>query len=368
MRFLCALLAPLVAHAGPQTVVHAGRVLDAGGAALNVQKTVTFELVNASNVVRWTEPHVVTFEDGYYAVQLGTSTSLSPALLAEPLDVVVKVDGVAVGRQALSAVPHAMAVDGLVRVSAAPSTCTQSGTLRWATDHLEVCTGSVWRAIPLATSTVSGSGGAIATSGGIVSHTFTSTSSFNVGTVAGVVEVELIGGGGGGGTGSGDWAAGGGGGGYLKATVAVAANTTYTVTVGAAGSAQTSCNNSLTAGSGGTSAFGTALFAFGGGGGGQTGETGLGGGFNAPTAQAVLVGTPGANGGSAPDTNNGYGGTNGGGAAFGTGAAGVANFTPGNHAGGYGNGGSGGPSCQGGHRGGGNGSSGLVIVRYPAGL
>jgi hypothetical protein len=357
----------MAAAAAPDTVVHAGRLLGADGAPLDGQQTVVFELVDSTNAVRWTESHTVTFEGGYYAVQLGSSTAIPRGALAEDLDVVVRIGSTTLGRQPLQAVPHALSVDGLVRVSAQPVTCTgNAGTLRWVTDHLEVCDGTSWAPIAAGSgsSSFTAAGGTITTAGGYVVHTFDSNGTFTVGAYNGTVEVELMGGGGGGGTGNGDWGAGGGGGGYVKAQVGVVANQAYNINVGGKGFGQTACNNSSTGTAGGTSTFGAALSAVGGGGGGQPGEGGSAGGYSTPGAAAVLTAGNGLAGNSQAGDFNGYGGRNGAGTIHGNGAAGVSNGNPGTHATGNGNGGAGGHSCQAPHRGGGDGSPGFVVVRY----
>jgi hypothetical protein len=243
---------PSVAWVDPSHVVHSGRALDVAGTPIEGSRAVTIELVNDADMVRWTEPHTVPFEDGFYAVTLGTNTALSPALLAEDLDVVVRIGTTALSRQPLTAVPHALAVDGLVRVSAAPTSCGgNAGMLRMVSGNREYCDGTDWRELAVRSIGIDAVGGTVTTGAGVRVHTFTSSGSFTVGPNGGTVEVEVLGGGGGGGTGSSDWGTGGGGGGYVKASVDVVASQTYTVTVGGAGAAQTSCNNALTGGNGG---------------------------------------------------------------------------------------------------------------------
>ena len=212
-----------------------------------------------------------------------------------------------------------------------------------------------------------------------VTNTYSTAGSYSIAIPSGVtaVEVTLLGAGGGGSTGNQEWAAGGGGGGYLKAIYPVSAGS-YSISVGSAGAAQTSCNNAAWAisGKGGDSTFGSLIG--GGGYGGGSVNTGFAagapnsgkGGTNTTTgAISVLKNYVGQDTSNAGGENNNYGGSNGlknieNVSTYGSGAATVPNYTPGNHATGNGNGGGGGPSCQNGHRGGGNGSPGLVIIKY----
>ncbi len=139
-----ALALPSLAMAVPNTLVHSGRLLDASGDAVTASKTVDLILYDGTNVERYREQHLVSFENGYFAVQVGSLTPLSASILSQDLVIAMEIDGSEVGREALSSVPYAMAVDGLVRVSAAPADCTAAGTLRWEVDHLEVCNGTDW--------------------------------------------------------------------------------------------------------------------------------------------------------------------------------------------------------------------------------
>lgn len=127
-------------------VTHSGRLIDPTGEPLDTTASVTFELRDPSDVVVYSEPHTVVFEDGYYAVRLGTNTPIDPAIFVSDLDVVVRVDGVALTRQPLSMAPGALSVDGLVQVSAAPTTCSSgaAGALRFAGGAMSFCNGTDW--------------------------------------------------------------------------------------------------------------------------------------------------------------------------------------------------------------------------------
>jgi len=133
------------ALAAPQTLTHSGRMLDPAGDPLNQQTTVTFKLVDADGAQRWFEDRPVIFEDGYYAVVLGTSSTLDDTLFQRDLTLVMEVAGAELGRQPFSSVPYARAVNGLVQLGA-PTLCgaDQSGTLRYVENVVEVCNGSDW--------------------------------------------------------------------------------------------------------------------------------------------------------------------------------------------------------------------------------
>lgn len=147
MRILFALLLPSLALANPM-LTHTGRVLNASGVPLNGPFDLTIELVDASDVVQFTETHSLTLQDGYYSVLLGGQSTLDPADLLVPLDVVVRNGAAPLGRQPLSASPVSLAVNGSVRVSAAPACSADSeGTLSYSAGTLMVCDGTSFEAV-----------------------------------------------------------------------------------------------------------------------------------------------------------------------------------------------------------------------------
>jgi hypothetical protein len=79
-------------------------------------------------------------------VVLGSTTPIPAGRLTSTLEVGLTVGAQELSRQELHATPHALSVDGAVRLSAAPSTCgpTTAGALRWAASELSVCTGATW--------------------------------------------------------------------------------------------------------------------------------------------------------------------------------------------------------------------------------
>ena len=211
------------------------------------------------------------------------------------------------------------------------------------------------------------SGGTVTTEGDYTVHTFTHPSSgqnFVVESGTGEVIVECLGGGGGGSSGNSQWAVGGGGGGYAYASLEVSPGT-YPVVVGQGAARQGSCGGS------GNDGGNSQVFTFTGyaGQGDYFGNPGVGGNFAIPGG-TDLGSNQGQNGDNSQGDGNGWGGHNGKRmasppfTAWGGGASGVPNFTPGNNASGYGNGGSGGHSCQNGHSGGGSGSPGIIVVKY----
>jgi hypothetical protein len=211
----------------------------------------------------------------------------------------------------------------------------------------------------------SASGGTETNDGTNNIHTYTSNGTFSVFAGSKTATIDLLGGGGGGYSGNSQWAAGGGGGGFARVTFSLTPGV-YSISRGTGGAGGTGCP--ANGASGGTSSFGTSLYAYGGGGGRDNSNVGGGGGTSLTGQVSTVYNQSGQNGqngfdGGCRGGDNGYR-VAGLGNAYGGGMPGVPNFTPGIHAGGYGNGGGGGPSCQQGHRGGGNGSGGFVIVKY----
>lgn len=126
-----------------------------------------------------------------------------------------------------------------------------------------------------ASSTAAASGGVITASGGYTIHTFSTSGTFVPNRDLNVDYLVVAGGGGGGAEAGGGGGAGGvrstvtatGGGGALESSLAVSANTSYTVSVGAGGPGKAS-NAASRGDSGSNSVFGS-VTSVGGGGGGQ---------------------------------------------------------------------------------------------------
>jgi hypothetical protein len=268
-------------------------------------------------------------------------------------------------------------------------------------------------------------GDTIMTDGTYWYHTFVSSGTFTPQKSLSCDYLVVAGGGGGGADIGGGGGAGGlrstvtatGGGGSLETPLSVAANTGYTVTIGAGGAIQTSSGSAGYSGS--NSVFSTITSTGGGGGGASTGSNALNGGSGggacgfsnggpANINKGIGTANQGYNGGTGSDTASNYGAGGGGGAGAvgvngtsttgGNGGAGVAvsisgtsvTYAGGGGAGVYGNGTIGNGQAGGGNGGknaangtsatantgsggggaaesaadGGAGGSGIVIVRY----
>lgn len=140
------------ASAAPQFVQHSGRLIDATGTPLNGALPTTFRLVDDEGGQQYAQSSTVSFQDGFYSVQLG---ALPVAALGEDLSVEITVDGQVLGTQQLASVPYALSVDGFVRVSDAPADCTGlGGTLRYSNGRLEVCDGTDYQPVMAANGVV----------------------------------------------------------------------------------------------------------------------------------------------------------------------------------------------------------------------
>ena len=229
----------------------------------------------------------------------------------------------------------------------------------------------------IVTSGVLASGGTVSAAGGYTYHTFTTDGTFTLSANPSnlPIDVIVVGGGGGGGSAASVEDGGGGGGGGGGGRVAhvqftTLANASYSIVIGAGGTAG---SNSNSGGSGGTSTFSTIITAPGGGGGGGVSSNGLSGGsgggggmFPGPvggssSAATIASGTILQNIGNAGGSGGGLGagggggalgaggnGTDGGGGAGGNGYL-VASFSYGGGGGGAGQ--AGGPAGNGGGQG-----------------
>jgi hypothetical protein len=106
------LLAATAAFAAPTQLSQQGRLLDGEGEPLEAVHILTFSLYDAETdgEVLWTETHEVAFEQGYYAVTLGSEDPLNDLLFAEePVWLELAVDEEALSpRQAVVSVPYAL--------------------------------------------------------------------------------------------------------------------------------------------------------------------------------------------------------------------------------------------------------------------
>jgi MSHA biogenesis protein MshQ len=172
---------------------------------------------------------------------------------------------------------------------------------------------------------------AVAANAHAVTDTLTATGTWTAPAGVTSVDVEVWGGGGGGGGGDGtrsDGGGGGGGGAYSKTTaITVVPGTTYTVTVGAAGTAGPSAGNG---GAGGDSWFinATTILAKGGAGGAAplAGAGGVAGAGGSAAAGIGIISFSGGDGGTGRNSNTGRGGP--GGSSAGTAANGTSGPNP----------------------------------------
>ena len=77
----------------PQTLTHQGRLYDSNGDPVSGLVSIVFSFTDAEtggNVV-WTETHDITFDDGYYSVELGSSTPFDATLDASALWVEISI-------------------------------------------------------------------------------------------------------------------------------------------------------------------------------------------------------------------------------------------------------------------------------------
>jgi len=109
-----------IAVAAPLTFSHQGRLFDVAGDPLTGAHTIAFALNDAptDGVVLWSEPHTVQFDNGYYAVVLGSTSLLDPSYFdSDELYLGLAVDGAAeLARTQLHSVPWALRADTATNV------------------------------------------------------------------------------------------------------------------------------------------------------------------------------------------------------------------------------------------------------------
>lgn len=116
----------------PTTVSHQGRLYDANDAPLNDTLPVVFTLYDdpvAGNVI-WTETHSVTFESGYFSLELGTTDPLDRTVFDGTkfyLGVTVGADPEMTPRAPVGSVPYAV-MAGDVSGDINPSSVSIGGT------------------------------------------------------------------------------------------------------------------------------------------------------------------------------------------------------------------------------------------------
>ena len=157
VRLLPFLLFPAAAFAAPMTLQHQGRLLDTNGAPVNGgSHTVLLELWNSETgtVVLTDRLHTESFssiapEAGYYAVELGSGTSLDSSVFGNAeVWMQVTLDGIALGdRQRLSSVPSAAHSHQTAGFAPNAATCASTGdygSVRWTGSEFQGCNSSGW--------------------------------------------------------------------------------------------------------------------------------------------------------------------------------------------------------------------------------
>ena len=124
--------APEASAAVPTTITHQGRLYDSSGMPVGGTLPMTFSMYDGANAVVWIETTDVTFDDGYYAVELGAVTPLDADLFAAagPLELGVKVgaDPELAPRAPVGAVPYALVASDAIG-DLHPASITVGGTL-----------------------------------------------------------------------------------------------------------------------------------------------------------------------------------------------------------------------------------------------
>jgi hypothetical protein len=109
--FLFLLSVTVAGAAPPSTMNYQGRLLQTDLTPFNGSVSVVFRLYETASggTALWEEAQPVSFSDGFFSVNLGTNTPLTPAVFANPvfLGVTVSTDSEMVPRHALSSTPYA---------------------------------------------------------------------------------------------------------------------------------------------------------------------------------------------------------------------------------------------------------------------
>ena len=183
------IIVPMSSWAVPTTMTHQGRILQSNGLPMSGSAPLTFTIYSQNTQV-WTRTISVTFDNGYYSVELtdGTPTLATDLFIEPDLDLGITLDDQAefIPRTPITTVPRAAHAEwsrGVLTESGDPvispegawlgdlqaknsdAECnsTGAGLLRWNGDsaELEVCNGSEWSAV--GTGSGSGSGASCST-------------------------------------------------------------------------------------------------------------------------------------------------------------------------------------------------------------
>lgn len=155
------ILSLLLAHATPLELTHQARLVRPDGTPVEGGITVEVSLWSdgTSDEVEdrlWVDHITTTAERGYISLQLGTNDSgesIQPAWAAAPMWVGLAIDGVAMGRSRIGAVPRAGVTDAVRLVDEAPLPCGDGEliVLRGSAPQLQVCMDGEWAAVSAGT-------------------------------------------------------------------------------------------------------------------------------------------------------------------------------------------------------------------------
>jgi hypothetical protein len=113
---VCFLLASNAAHAAPNAITQQGRLFDAEGKPVDGTLALEFALYDSANdsVPAWSEVHTITFDDGFYAVALGSNVAFPSDLFdgsAKHLGVTVGSEPEMTPRAEVRSVPYALSAN-----------------------------------------------------------------------------------------------------------------------------------------------------------------------------------------------------------------------------------------------------------------
>ena len=102
----------------PSTLTHQGRLYSSTDEPISGNVTVEFSIYDAptGGTVLWTETHTITFDNGYYSVELGATTAFAGLLDAGDLHLGITVgnDAEMTPRSTIRSVPFALAADNAI--------------------------------------------------------------------------------------------------------------------------------------------------------------------------------------------------------------------------------------------------------------
>lgn len=114
----------------PQTITHQGRLYDASGKPVKDTIEMVFRIYDGTGKELWTETHSVTFEDGYYSVELGSTTVFADLFSRNDkleLGITIGADDELKPRAPIGSVPYAFVSQDAVG-DIHPTTITVNGT------------------------------------------------------------------------------------------------------------------------------------------------------------------------------------------------------------------------------------------------